>query len=72
MVKLAIRDDDTNFFTKVEDLEKVYNEFNGFPISFAIVPHIMDVSTKGSCPDTKGNTVPRNIDENQELCNWLG
>lgn len=30
MVKLAIRDDDTNFFTKVEDLEKVYNEFNGF------------------------------------------
>ena len=71
MVKLAIRDDDTNFFTKVEDLEEVYKEFNGFPISFAIVPHIMDVSTKGNCPDTKGNSVPRDIDKNQELCNWF-
>lgn len=34
MVKLAIRDDDANFFTKVEDIEFVYKDFEGFPISF--------------------------------------
>jgi hypothetical protein len=71
MVRLAIRDDDTNFFTKVEDLEYVYKDFNGFPISFAVVPHILDVSTKGSCPETKGNTVSRHLDMNHELCDWL-
>lgn len=48
MVKLAIRDDDANFFTKVEDIEFVYKDFEGFPISFAVVPHVMDVSTKGT------------------------
>lgn len=68
MVKLAIRDDDANFFTKVEDIEFVYKDFEGFPISFAVVPHVMDVSTKGTCSDTKGNTTPRDIDKNIELC----
>lgn len=71
MVKLIIRDDDTNFFTKVEDLKNVYHDFNGFPVSFAVIPEVLDVSTKGACPDTKGNTIPRRIGENQELCSWL-
>lgn len=71
MVKLAIRDDDANFFTKVEDIEFVYKDFEGFPISFAVVPHVMDVSTKGTCSDTKGNTTPRDIDKNIELCLWF-
>ena len=55
MIKLAIRDDDMNYFTKVEDLEKVYVGFNNFPISYAVVPYVLDVSTRGACPDTKGN-----------------
>lgn len=71
MVKLIIRDDDTNFFTEVEDLENVYHDFNGFPVSFAVIPEVLDVSTKGLCPDTKGNTVPRRIDGNKDLCRWL-
>lgn len=71
MVRLAIRDDDTNFFTKVEDLELVYKEFDGFPISFAVIPTVVDVSTKGACPDTKGNQTPRFIGDNLELCNWI-
>ena len=71
MVKLAIRDDDVNYFTKVEDLEFVYKNFNGFPISFAVIPAVLDVSTKGACRDTKGNTEPRFIGVNVELCNWL-
>lgn len=71
MVRLAIRDDDTNFFTKVEDLELVYKDFNSFPISFAVIPTVEDVSTKGACPDTKGNDTPRFVGDNVELCSWL-
>ncbi len=71
MVKLAIRDDDMNFFTKVEDVEKVYEDIPDFPISFAVIPTVTDVSTKGKCPDTKGNQTPRWIGENTELISWL-
>ena len=48
MIKIAIRDDDMNFFTKVEDIKVVYKNFNYFPISFAVVPYVLDVSTKGA------------------------
>lgn len=71
MVRLAIRDDDANFFTKVQDLEQIYGAFEKFPVSFAVIPNVIDVSTKGSCPDTRGNTVPRFIGENVELCSWF-
>ena len=71
MVKLAIRDDDMNFFTKVEDIEFVYRDFNNFPISFAVIPKVTDVSTVGACPDTKGNTVPRPVRDNKVLIEWL-
>lgn len=71
MVKLAIRDDDANFFTKIEDLEFVYRAFKDFPVSFAIIHSVTDVSTIGSCPDTRGNTEPKFIGDNNELCNWF-
>ncbi len=71
MVKLAIRDDDLNFFTKVEDLEHIYKDFEDFPISFAVVPMVLDVSTKGSCLDTNGNTIPRYIGDNKEIVSWV-
>lgn len=71
MVKLAIRDDDMNFFTKVEDVENVYKDISFFPVSFAIIPKVMDVSTCGKCPDTKGNTTPRWVGDNTELISWL-
>lgn len=71
MVKLAIRDDDLNFFTKVEDVVEVYKDIEGFPISFAAIPMVKDVSTKGACSDTKGNTKPRRLIENQKLVGWL-
>lgn len=61
MVKLAIRDDDANFFTKVEDIEFVYKDFEGFPISFAVVPHVMDVSTKRGHVLTQKETLHRVI-----------
>jgi len=40
-MKFAIRDDDVNFFTKPEDLEKVYNDiWNICPVSFAVIPFV--------------------------------
>ena len=71
MVKLAIRDDDLNFFTKVEDIIDIYKEISPFPISFATIPRVKDVSTKGLCPDTRGNNIPRNLLDNAPLTAWL-
>lgn len=71
MIELAIRDDDMNFFTRVSDIEKVYEPIRGFPVSFAIIPMVTDVSTKGSCSDTCGNTIPHWIGDNNELVVWL-
>lgn len=71
MIKLVIRDDDMNFFTKVEDIENLYKDFNGFPISFAVIPRVLDVSTKGACSDTKGNIKPKDIANNTILIEWI-
>ncbi len=71
MVKLAIRDDDMNYFTKVEDVEKTYDPIKDFPISFAVIPAVTDVSTMGACPDTRGNEIPRYVGDNYELTAWL-
>lgn len=71
MVKIVLRDDDVSYFTNPKDLELVYNDIDSFPISYAVVPHVTDLSTKGKCPETKGNTVPRFIGENDVLVNWL-
>ena len=57
MVKLIIRDDDCNFFTRPEDLEHVYRSISDFPVTFAVVPEVTDVY--GGCPDTMNNTIPR-------------
>ena len=54
MVKLIIRDDDCNFFTRPEDLEHVYRSISDFPVTFAVVPEVTDVY--GGCPDTMNNT----------------
>ncbi len=73
MVKLIIRDDDVSYFTCPNDLREVYaaEEFNGFPISFAAIPMVMDISTKAACPETKGNTVPQWIGKNNPLVDYL-
>lgn len=71
MVKIAIRDDDMNFFTKVKDIEDVYRDFGTFPISFAVIPRVLDVSTRGACSDTKGNTIPQDISKNTALVDYI-
>ena len=69
MVKLIIRDDDCNFFTRPEDLEHVYRSISDFPVTFAVVPEVTDVY--GGCPDTMNNTIPRSVGENKELVTYL-
>ncbi len=69
MVKLIIRDDDCNFFTRPEDLDYVYRTIPDFPVTFAVIPEVTDV--KGGCPETDGNTTPRFIGDNKELVEHL-
>ena len=69
MVRLIIRDDDCNFFTRPKDIEKVYSPIPDFPVSFAVVPSVTDVC--GGCPETKGNVIPKRVGENALLVNYL-
>lgn len=69
MVKLIIRDDDCNYFTRPQDIEKVYSGLPGFPVSFAVVPTVTDCY--GGCPETKGNETPMLIGENRDLISYL-
>lgn len=71
MIKLAIRDDDLNYFSKVKDVVGVYKEISFCPVSFAVIPTVTDVSTKGRCLDTRGNITPRWVGDNTELVDWL-
>lgn len=68
-VKIAIRDDDANFFTKPSDLIKVYKEIPDFPISFAIIPYVVEA---GACPDVEiNNKKPCFIGDNKELVGFF-
>lgn len=67
-VKLVIRDDDANYFTNPSDLIKVYKEIPDFPISFAVVPSIVEA---GACPDVPHTGESHFIGENRELCDFL-
>ena len=69
MVKLALRDDDTNYFTSPSDLENVYSDFEKFPITFAVVPNVTDVA--GGCPETFGNKSPMDVGLNHSLIEYL-
>ena len=68
-MKLIIRDDDCNFFTKPEDIQIAYSEIPDFPVSFAVVPMVIDVI--GGCPETKENTTPRWVGDNAEISDYL-
>lgn len=71
MFRIAIRDDDMNFFTAAKEVEAVYNQVAefGVPVSYAVVPIVTDVL--GDCPETKGNTTPRWVGDNNQLVDWV-
>ena len=72
MINFAIRDDDTCYFTKPEQLETVYGKiWNKIPVSLSVVPF-------HAC--TKSGNVPKQywngdkvfpLEENEELVNFL-
>jgi len=85
MKYILIRDDDVNYFTKIEDLNRVYGFIfeRDIPINFAIIPNV-DASAKTISNDFskksyeafipeefrgKENLFP--IDENQKLVEFL-
>lgn len=71
MVQLIIRDDDLNYFNRPEDIERAYSRMPDIPVSFACVPYVMDLSTRGACPETNGNKVPRPFGDNAALVNYI-
>lgn len=72
MMKFAIRDDDTSFFTKPEDLENAYDFLNGGCVSLSVVPCTVPIHKDDVFPYGKG--IERgfyDIADNQELINYL-
>jgi hypothetical protein len=70
-MKFAIRDDDTNYFTKPEDLIKIYkNIWDIVPISIAVVPF---VHTTITCvpPEYKHMDSHFPIDRNRNLVEFI-
>ncbi len=67
-MKFAIRDDDTNYYTKPEDIERVYkNIWEVVPISLAVVPFVHRNSLLGD--GKHDDLIP--ISKNVELVSYL-
>jgi hypothetical protein len=68
----CIRDDDTNFFTAPEDLERTYGEVSKWgPISLAVVP-FHRAGTSGAVPEKfRGRWSVHPLHENQPLVDYL-
>jgi len=71
-VYFCIRDDDTNFFTSPEDLERVYGEVSQWgPISLAVVP-FHRAGTSGAVPEKfRGRWSVHPLHENKPLVEYL-
>lgn len=68
----CIRDDDTNYFTKPEDLERAFNRLWEFgPISISVVPYQKGCRTKGVPIEYRQSGEVYPIDSNIELINFL-
>jgi len=69
---LAIRDDDTSFFTSPDDLETVYAPYWGkVPISLATVPFSVPVHRGRSFNDSYPPDGEMPLGENKPLVEWL-
>jgi len=68
----AIRDDDTSFFTRPEELEGVYGDYWGrMPISLAVVPFSVPEHRGHSFNSAYPGDVSVALEENRELVAWL-
>lgn len=71
-MKIALRDDDTSYYTKVSELESAFSDLKGFPISFAVVPYAV-TDHAGLYPYGHVETTEKYADvaDNQELVAYI-
>ncbi len=72
-IPLLSRDDDINFFTKSNMLEKIYEDAwkNQFKISLSIIPYQKGINDVCIPPNAKKSNKYYSLEENKELCLFL-
>ena len=71
-MQFCIRDDDTNFFTTPDELERAYGEITKFgPVSLAIIPFCRAGANKAVPEKWRGRWSVHPLHENQALVSWL-
>ena len=71
-MKVAIRDDDTSFFTRPEQLERVYGRYwDRIPVSLAVVPCHASTRSKGIPPEHWEGVRSFPLADNLELVEYL-
>ena len=70
-MRLAIRDDDTSYFTRPEELERIYSRFAGLPVSLAVTPFALKSEHLGDPLRFRQTGPPRPLRENRELVQYL-
>ena len=72
-MKIAIRDDDTSFYTNPEDLRKAHEFLGDIPISLSVVPFTVKDHTGNKPYGDIGDEYPKyvGIDKNKELIEFL-
>lgn len=74
-MKFAIRDDDTSFFTKPEELEKAYDFVQNGPVSLSVVPYTVPIHRDDVFPYGRENAalphVSYPLSENTVLVDYL-
>ena len=72
-MKIAIRDDDTSFYTNPQDLKKAHEILGDIPISLSVVPFTVKDHTGNKPYGDIGDEYPKyvGIDKNEELVEFL-
>jgi len=71
-MRFAIRDDDTSYFTRPEELDRVWGTILPYaPVSLAVVPYSLEPFHLGDVQRFYQGTTPRAVRENAELVIWL-
>lgn len=72
MIKFVIRDDDTSFFTKPEELKNAYSNIRKIcPISLAVIPFDVPTYNRGDWNTFRQNYEPKSIKENNKLAEYI-
>jgi hypothetical protein len=71
-MRFAIRDDDTCYFTRVDQLEKVWGSIlPHVPVSLAVTPFAVESFHNGDIERFYQGNTPQALDGNPELLDWL-